>query len=89
MGGLVMKISSLVLAGLFVAALTASASADWTPQKMAEMKAKRKSGGYAGCTDTLHELGWNSLESWVGCSARHNHVFFVNRMVPAKEPFPK
>jgi hypothetical protein len=80
-----MKISSLVLAGLFVAALTASASADWTPQKMA----KRKSGGYAGCTDTLHELGWNSLESWVGCSARHNHVFFVNRMVPAKEPFPK
>jgi len=93
-------ISSLLLAGLAVATLTTFASvgpasagaaiepgpADryWNPQRVAEWNS-----GYAGCMRLCQEIGWTQSESGVYCDSRWNHVFNMNRMIPANEHFGK
>jgi hypothetical protein len=42
-------------------------------RKVAELYVKLASN-YAGCRDTLRELGWNDPESYYYCSWRHDHM---------------
>jgi hypothetical protein len=70
---------SLALAGLFIVNLAAPATADdasnpyVTAQKNAEVHAKY-AASYAGCTEAMRETGWNTWESYGGCSWRHSQM---------------
>lgn len=88
-------ISSLFLAGLVFATLTKPATAApataidpahpdryWTPQRVVEWNS-----GYAGCMHLCQEIGWTASESAVYCDSRWNHVFNMNRLIPAREHF--
>ena len=74
-----MKYMSLALAGLFIVSLAAPATADdasnpyFTPQKNAELRTKY-AASYAGCAEAMRETGWNTWESYGGCSWRHSHM---------------
>ena len=90
----IMKIvSSLFLAGLIATTLTMPAAAAppidpahperyWTPQK-----AKEWNSGFEGCMRICQETGWTASESAVYCNSRWNHMFDMNRMIPAGEKF--
>jgi hypothetical protein len=90
-----MKIIPLCLTGLVVATVATSATAGpaiepghieryWTPARAAEWNS-----GYAGCMRICQEIGWTQSESAVYCDSRWNHVFNMNRMIPANEKFGK
>lgn len=86
-------ISSLLLAGLVAASLTTPIAAAppsrpgvsdqfWTRERIAEWNS-----GYPACMRLCMEIGWNGNECTVGCNARWNHQFNVNRLIPAREHF--
>ena len=68
-----MRSSSLCLAGIVVAVLSAGAASaqDVDVKKLLAMTrtaAAWKSLSYAECRAVALELGWTQLETWYGCS---------------------